>query len=320
MTTYIVRRLIQSFIVIMITTLILFLVNHLLPGDPIFLYISQDEFVRITTPEQLADLRHMYGLDKPLILQYVDWISKIFLHGDFGKSIFWHTTVIDEIKRAMPISLSLGMIAWIVSHIIGILLGIMTAIRRATWIDTVITTLGNLMITVPAYWAAILLIYFFGYLWGLLPITGWVAPWDNFGDSMRHMILPLFCIAILPAGGGIRQTRSSMLEVIRQDYVRTAFAKGLSERRVIFVHELKNGLLPVVTLMGMSIPHIFGGQILIETVFNIPGMGRLATAATFAKDYNIMQGLSLVMCSLVVVCNLAVDISYGWLDPRIRYR
>ena len=319
MTTYILRRIIQSAVVVLITTLILFLINRIMPGDPILAYISSDDYVRITSIEQMDALRAKYGLDKPLIVQYYTWMERIILHGDFGRSIFWDTTVLQELKRALPISLTFGAISWIISHTIGILLGTMTAIRRGKWADTLITTLGNLMITIPGFWAAILMIYVFGLWLNVLPIQGWVAPWVDFWGSLRYMVMPLFCVAILPAGGSIRQTRSTMLEVIRQDYVRTAWAKGLSERRIIFYHVLKNGLLPVVTLIGMSIPQIFGGQILIETIFNIPGMGRLATAATFAYDYNIMQGLSLIMCTVVIVSNLVVDVLYGWLDPRIHY-
>ena len=318
MTTYIYRRLIQAFIVIILTTMILFLITRLMPGDPILLYISQDEYTRITSLEEIQALKHQFGLDAPLMVQYARWIGGV-LHGDLGKSIFWGTTVWQELKRALPVSLFVGFGAWIFSHTIGIILGIITAVRRGRWEDTLLTTLANLGITIPNFWAGILLIYLFGLHLGWFPIQGWVPPWKDFWGCIYHMILPWMCIAVFPMGGGIRQTRSSILEVIRQDYVRTAWAKGLSERRVIFFHVLKNGLIPVITLTGMSVPQIFGGQVLIETVFNIPGMGRLATDAVFAQDYSIMQGLSLMMCTLVVLTNLLVDISYGWLDPRVRY-
>jgi len=307
----------MALVVLILATFIVFIIMRLLPGDPILLYLSQDAYSRFT-PEELATARHEFGLDKPVVLQYFDWLSGI-LHGDLGKSIFKSTQVTDEIKDALPITLYMGLIAWLVSHVIAIPAGIICAVKRGKWIDTVLTVMANIGITAPQFWVGILLIYIFGLYLNWLPIYGFVSPLDDLVLSIRKIIMPVFCLSLIPLSGCVRQTRSAMLEVIRQDYIRTAWSKGLRGRAVILRHALKNGIIPVVTLAGMSIPIIIGGQVLIETVFGIPGMGRLAVNALFSRDYAIVQGIVLVIAVLVVVCNLIVDISYSWIDPRIRY-
>ena len=304
---------------IILATLIVFLIMRLLPGDPILLYVSQDEFTRITSPEEIAALRAQFGLDKPLLIQYVNWIAGV-VHGDLGESIFMGTTVAEEIGRALPVTLHLGIVAWVVAHLFGVPAGVITAVRRGRWSDTVLTTLANIGITAPIFWVGILLIYGFGLHLGWLPIQGYTKPWEDFWLSTRQLIMPAFCMALPHMAGATRQTRSAMLEVIRQDYIRTAWAKGLRERVVVMRHAIRNGIIPVVTLAGMSIPRVFGGAVLIEVVFNIPGMGRLAVDALFSQDYAIVQGVVLMISAIIVVSNFIVDISYGWIDPRIRYQ
>ena len=289
----------------------------MLPGDPILLYFSQDAFAKFT-PEELAAARHEFGLDKPIVIQYINWLFGV-LHGDLGKSIFRNTKVIDEIGDALPISIYIGMLAWIVSHLIAIPAGIICAVKRGKWIDTVLTVFANIGITAPSFWIGVLLIYVFGLYLNWLPIFGYTSPMVDFWLSIKKVIMPVFCLSLAPLSGCVRQTRSAMLEVIRQDYIRTAWAKGLPERVVVMRHAVKNGIIPVVTLAGISIPLIIGGQVLIETVFGIPGLGRLAVDALFSRDYTIVQGIVLIIAGFVVVCNLIVEISYGWLDPRIRY-
>lgn len=281
------------------------------------LFISQDKYAQIT-PEELDAARHQFGVDRPILVQYFDWLSGLAF-GDLGKSIFTGTPVIQEIARALPISLYLGILAWIFSHVIAVPAGVICAIRRGKWVDTVLTVLANLGITAPTFWVGIILIYVFGYSLGWLPIYGYTSPFDDFWMSTRRAILPVFCLSLGILSGCVRQTRSAMLEVIRQDYIRTAWSKGLRERTVIIKHAMKNGIIPVVTLAGMSIPMILGGAVLIENVFAIPGMGRLATEALFSRDYAITQGVALLMAIAVVLSNLVVDISYGWLDPRVHY-
>jgi peptide/nickel transport system permease protein len=317
LSTYIVRRLILAVIVLVLVTLVVFFIMHLLPGDPVLLYISQDQYTSITA-EELAAARHRFGVDRPIIIQYFSWISGL-THGDLGKSIFSSATVSEQISSALPITVHLGALAWITSHLIAIPVGVVCAARRGKWVDTLLTIMANIGITAPTFWVGILLIYLFGLYLGWLPIHGYTSPLDDFWLSTRQVIMPVFCLCLTPLSGCVRQTRSAMLEVLRQDYIRTAWSKGLRERVVIARHALKNGIIPVVTLAGMSIPLILGGQVLIETVFGIPGMGRLAVNALFSRDYAITQGVILIMATMVLLSNLAVDISYGWLDPRVRY-
>jgi peptide/nickel transport system permease protein len=215
--------------------------------------------------------------------------------------------------------MQVGLAAFILSVVLGIPAGIISAIRRGKWLDTLVTTLANLGITAPIFWVGILLIYLFGLYLEILPIYGYVSPFENLWMSIKLSILPVVCLTIFPLAGVTRQTRSAMLEVIQQDYIRTAWAKGLSERVVIVRHALKNSLIPVVTLMTMSIRAIFGGQVLVETVFNIPGMGQLAVDAMLTNDYAVVQGAVLVITLVVTLTNLMIDLSYGWLDPRTRH-
>ena len=317
MTAYIIRRLIQAIIVIIMTSFIVFVVMRLLPGDPILLFIDQAS-VAGASPKAIEALRHEFGLDKPVLMQYFDWVSAA-LRGDLGMSIFLSRVVTDMIIQRLPITFHLGILAFLLSVFIGITAGVISAVRRGTWTDTWVTALANLGITAPIFWVGIMMIYLFGLNLRWLPIYGYTSPLDDFWLSTRQLIMPVFCLSIFAVSSAARQTRSSMLEVIRQDYIRTAWAKGLRERAVIMGHALKNGLIPVVTLKGMTVRNIFGGSVLIETVFNIPGMGRLAVDALMNQDYPIIQGVIMVIAIMVVLANLVVDLSYGWLDPRIRY-
>lgn len=281
------------------------------------MFYSQSSYASFT-PEELDAKRHELGLDQSIPKQYIDWVANVF-QGDFGKSIIRQSQVTDEIKKALPVSIFIGLITWVFAHLLAIPAGIVCAVKRGTWIDNIITSLANFGITIPVFWLGVLLIYVFGLTLGWLPIFGYTSPFDDFWLSIKKIIMPVFCLALTPLSGCVRQTRSAMLEVIHQDYIRTARSKGLTEKVIILKHALKNGIIPVVTLAGMSIPIIIGGQVLVETVFGIPGIGRLSVDALFTRDYPIIQGIILIIAVLVVVCNLLVDISYGWLDPRIRY-
>lgn len=318
MKTYIIRRLVQAVFVMLLSTIITFCIMRLLPGDPILLFVSQDEYTRTTSQEDIDALRKKFGLDKSLPRQYVDWIGGV-LHGDFGESIFFGTTVMEEIGSALPITFYLGIITFILANLIGIPAGVICAVRRGKWSDTLLTLLANIGITAPIFWLGILLIYFFGLYLGWLPIQGYTSPFEDFSLSIQKLIMPIICLVLFPLAGTVRQTRSAMLEIIQQDYIRTAWAKGLTERTIIIRHAVRNGIIPVVTLAGMGIPMILGGQVLIETVFNIPGMGRLAVNALFSQDYAVTQGVILIMSTVIVLSNLLVDLSYGWIDPRVRY-
>lgn len=318
MTAYIVRRLILGVIVLIIMTLIVFFAMRLLPGDPLVIFMGQQASSGSMSEAQMASMRHEYGLDKPIMIQYFDWLGGLF-RGDLGTSIYYHEDVGKLLGERFPITLYLGLMAFVVANVFGILLGVFAGIRRGTWIDTVSTTLANIGITIPVFWLGILMIYTFGLRLGWLPIYGYISPFTNFWESITHAIMPVICLAITGMAYTARQMRSAILEVIRQDYIRTAWSKGLRERTVIMKHALKNSLIPVITLMGIGLGMVFGGAVLVETVFAIPGIGRLLVTSVFAQDYVVVQSGTLLIAAIIILSNLIVDISYGWLDPRIRY-
>ena len=318
MTAYIIRRLLMALIIIFLVTLVVFFAMRLLPGDPLIIFLGQQASQGTITQEQLETLRHEYGLDKPILVQYANWAYGI-LRGNLGTSIHYHEKVSKLMRERFPITLHLGLMAFVIGNALGILLGMLAAIRRGTWIDTAATTFANIGITIFVPWLGLLLMYALGLKLNLLPIAGYTSPLENFWLSTKQVIMPVICLAITGLGFIARQTRSSMLEVIKQDYVRTAWSKGLRERTVILRHAVKNGLIPVITLLGIGIGLVFGGSILVETVFAIPGIGRLLVTSVFAQDYVVVQSGTLVIATIIILTNLIVDISYGWLDPRIRY-
>ncbi|HSW57862.1 MAG TPA: ABC transporter permease [Dehalococcoidales bacterium] len=317
MISYFVRRLFQSVIVLLIVTIIVFTAMRLLPGDPIRMLITASN-TESFSEEQIAEVRREYGLGRPMVVQYFDWVSHL-LQGDMGKSILYKSPVTEEIVRRIPITFHLGILAFIIGLIVGIPLGVISAVRRGTWLDTLVTMSANLGITVPTFWLGILMIYLFSLVLGWLPVQGYTSPFTDFWLNTRQLLMPVFCLSVFPIASTARQTRSSMLEVMRQDYIRTAWSKGLTEQGVIISHALKNGLIPIVTLAGLGVPMIVGGAVLIETVFNIPGMGRLAVTSVLNQDYPYVQGIILIISGVVLFINFAVEVTYGWLDPRIRY-
>jgi peptide/nickel transport system permease protein len=236
-----------------------------------------------------------------------------------GQSILFHYSVTEEVARRFPISLSLGLMALLVGVVIGPLLGAVSAVRRGTWLDTLLTLTATVGITAPSFWIGIVLIYVFGLKLGLLPIYGYTSPLEDVWTSLQQSILPVAVLAVFPVAAAARQTRSSVLEVLQQDYIRTARAKGLSEPTTIVRHVLKNALMPVATLQGEVFRNIVAGSVVVETVFVIPGMARLLISGMLAQDYPVVQGVILVVAIAVVLANLAVDILYALLDPRIQY-
>ena len=293
------------------------MVMRLLPGDPLQLYVGQGDTANATA-EELTALRKEFGLDKSLPMQYLEWIGGIFT-GDLGKSIFYRENVARLIAQRIPVTFHLGVTALIISAILGIGFGVVCALRRGKWLDNVLTVLANVGITVPSFWVGILLIYFLALKLNWLPVYGYTSPWKDFSLSARQLVMPVFCLSLFSIASLTRQTRSSMLEVVRQDYIRTAWSKGLHERVIILRHAIKNALIPVITQMGMQVGMIFGGSVVIETVFNIEGMGKLMAQAVFGHDYQIVQSGVLIVAAVVVLTNIVVDISYSWFDPRIRY-
>jgi peptide/nickel transport system permease protein len=317
MLTYIARRLIYSVVIIIVVSLAVFILIRLLPGDPIEMLISQTQLTEYT-PEMVETLRRERGLDKPLPAQYLDWFTRM-IRGDFGNSIMRNYDIGKELKSRVTVTLIIGLSAFLVGLIVGPLLGIISAIRRGKLIDSVVTILANIGITAPVFWVGILLLYIFAVWLDLLPIYGYTLPWNNFWMSLKQSILPVFVTALGPMASTARQTRSSVLEVLGEDYIRTAWAKGLNEKKVILKHVIKNSLMPVVTLQGTMLRMVVGGSVVVETVFVIPGMGKMMVDAMLAHDYTVVQGVTVVMTAVVVLSSLLVDLLYGWIDPRIQY-
>jgi peptide/nickel transport system permease protein len=313
MAAFIIRRALLSVIVLLLITILAFSLIHIMPGDPAVSALGMD-----ASREQLDKLRKELWLDRPLLVQYGHWLSNA-IHGDLGKSIIYRENVLGMITNRLPKTIHLALLALILGTTLGVSAGVISAIRRGKILDSVITLSANIGIAIPIFWLGILGIYSLGLKLGWLPIQGYTSPFDDFWMSIQKAIMPVICLSIPSIAVLARQTRSSMLEVIRQDYIRTAWAKGLKERVIMSRHALKNALIPVVTLLGIQLRTLFGGSVLVETVFNIPGMGRLLVNSVITKDFIIVQATVFVIAILVLLANLLVDISYGWLDPRIRY-
>ncbi len=317
MTTYIIRRLMHAVLVVLIVSLMVFLLMRLLPGDPILMYVTSGDLQSISK-EQIAQIKHELGMDQPLPVQYLDWLKNA-VQGNLGKSILYRYDVLQEIGNRLPITLYLGLWSFVIGCLIGPLLGVVSAVRRGKWLDSFVTVLANLGITAPPFWIGAIMIYVFSIYLGLLPVYGYTSPLKDLGVNLKQSIMPILVLATFPIASAARQTRSSVIEVMRQDYIRTAWAKGLNERVIIIRHVLKNALMPVVTLQGMLLRNIIGGSVVVETVFAIPGMGKLVVDGMISQDYPVVQGVILVVAVVVVLSNLVIDVLYGWLDPRIQY-
>jgi peptide/nickel transport system permease protein len=317
MAAYITRRLLWALIILILLTVVVFFSMRLLPGDPLMIYVAQSQISNIGQ-DALEQMRHDYGLDRPMIVQYFDWAGNV-LRGNLGKSIFYNDNVGTLMKARFPITGQIGITAFVIATILGTLTGLMAGLRRGKITDQLITPLAYIGITIPVFWLGIMMVYLFGVKLHWLPIGGYTSPFDNFWMNAKQLIMPVACESVLGLASMSRQMRSSVLEVASQDYIRTAWSKGLSERIIVVRHMLKNSLIPIITLMGFAVGSIFGGSVLIETVFNIPGMGRLMVSSIFNQDYVVVQASTLIFGTIVLLVNLIVDMSYGWLDPRIRY-
>lgn len=318
MLDYINRRLLQSVLVLILITIFVFITMRILPSDPIIIYLSESQYQSMN-PAELERLRHEFGLDKPLPAQYWDWISGV-ARGNLGQSIFVREDIGTLIRSHMPVSLYLGIISLIISSFLGISFGVICAIKRGKWVDVILTILANMGITAPTFWVGVLLIFLFAFKLGWLPMYGYVSPFENFWLSLKYAIMPCFCLALFPLSVLTRQTRSSMLEVILQDYIRTARSKGLRERDVIMRHALKNAFIPIITILGLQVRTLLGGQVIIEQVFAIPGIGRMMIEGVIHQDFQVVQSGVLVIGLGVLLINLLIDISYGYFDPRIKYQ
>jgi peptide/nickel transport system permease protein len=313
---YIIRRVFVGVILAWIASTIVFMAMRLLPGDPIETYVAQNQLQM--TDDHLKYLRHQFYLDRPFIVQYGIWLNDV-IHGNMGLSIYYHENVRNLLAERLPITLNLGFIAWTITAIGGIALGIYAAIRQGHWMDEFIRFFINTSSAVPVFWLGVVMIYVFGLKLRWFPIGGYTSPAKDLWMNLRQIAMPAVCLAIPGLAVIARQMRANMLEVIRQDYIRTAWAKGMSEKTVIFRHAFKNSIIPVLTILGASLGMILGGAVIIETIFAIPGIGRLMALSVLSKDYAVIQSTTLFLGFVTVIVNLLVDIAYCWCDPRIRY-
>ena len=312
MLRYILQRLGQTLLVLLIVSFLTYLLVDFLPGDPIAAMTGGE-----ISEETYDRLFHEMNMDKPVLVRYFLWL-KDALTGNLGMSASYHRRVIDIIGERVPVTIYLSLLAFVISVPLGIIFGIISAVRRGTAADTAVTLTANVCCCLPQFWLGILFMYVFAMKLGWLPSSGFVWPHEDFAMSLRQTIMPLLCLAIGGIASITRQTRSSMLEVIRQDYIRTARSKGLKNKKVIYVHALKNALLPVITLMGLRLGGLVGGSVFVENVFVIPGMGSLLVNAITSVDIPLIQGCVLLIAVFSCVVNLITDIVYVYVDPRIK--
>ena len=315
MRQYLLRRCLQIVPVLLIVTFLVFAMMWAIPGDPVRAFVGPGEAL---DARQLEVLRREHHLDQPMLVRYVIWLADA-LAGDLGRSTINNRLVAHEVGERAVITFQLGLVAWIVSVLIAVPAGIASAVYRGRPIDYLATVISIGAVAVPGFWLGIMGILLFGVTLGWLPTQGYVSLFDDPIEGLRHMLLPAFSLGITSCALIMRQTRSAMLEVLAQDYIRTARAKGLAERAIIWIHALRNSLLPVVTVLGLQTGRIFAGAVVIETLFRIPGMGQLMVQAIFQQDFMVVQGSVLVMALAVLLANLVTDLAYAWLDPRIKY-
>ena len=309
---FILKRTGQTMIVLFIVSIFVFLMVSFLPGDPVYAMLGGE-----ISQETYNRWYYELGLDQPLLIRYFLWISKA-VTGNFGTSASQHMAVIEVIAQRLPVTLYLSLLAFFVSIPTGIALGVLAAINRGKKIDGALTTFANVCSCLPQFFFSVLFLYLFSMKMHWLPSFGFTWPWVDLGKSIQQTIMPLLCLAIGGVASICRQTRSSMLEVIGQDYIRTARSKGLKPDKIITVHALKNALIPVITLMGLRLGGMIGGSMFVESVFNISGMGTLLVSAIRAQDIPLIQACVLLIAVVACVVNIITDIVYAAVDPRIK--
>jgi len=310
---YVLRRLLVASASFVIASVGVFSLPRLIPGDAVQLMLEERAYGK-----DLDDLRAKLGLDRPIHVQYVDWLGRV-VRGQLGESLWTKRPVIEELARRLPVSLELGLMALCFSISIALPVGIIAAVRQDSLADYVTRGLAILGLSVPGFWIATLAVLLPAIWWGWSPPIQFtefsVDPWAH----LSQFVLPAAILGLASAAAIMRLTRAMLLDVLRQDYVRTAWAKGVGERGVVLKHSLKNALIPVVTVLGIQVAQILGGTVIFETIFGLPGMGRFLFDAINQRDYPVIQGINLLIVSVVVVMNLTVDAFYAFLDPRIRY-
>ena len=300
--------------VLWLVTIIAFVLIRLAPGDPSAVMLGSD-----ATPAAVAEFRARYGLDRPIAVQYLAWLGHV-VRGDLGNSIYLGRPVTTAILERLPVSLTLTLTAFVIAIVLGITLGLVAAYWHDTWADRAVSAVAALGLSLPSFWLGICLIYLLAVRWPVLPSGGFVEPWRDPPAGLRHLLLPAFALGYLQSGLIARMTRASMLDALRGDFVRTARSKGVGELYVVVKHAFRNAVIPVLTVSGIALAVLFGGAVVIETVFTLPGVGRLLVNAVVRRDYPVVQGTLLLVAAWYVVVNIAVDLLYTLSDPRVRLR
>lgn len=315
MRRYFIRRILLLIPTLFIVSFAVFSMVRVIPGDVVELMVAEQGFA-----DDREEMRKILGLDKPILQQYFIYMKNIIFEGDMGTSLWSREPVVKEIGRRLPVSLNLAALAIIWTIIIGIPMGVISALKQDTWVDYLVrsTAIGGL--SVPNFWIATMLMVF-GAIW-----FKWVPPMDyvpfteNPAQNLSQLLAPSLILSIARAAAIMRMTRTMMLEVMREDYIRTARAKGLSKLIVVIRHALKNALIPVLIIIGLQLAFLVGGTVIMESIFVLPGMGKYLIDAISWRDYPVVQGINLILCSVIISINLIVDLLYGFIDPRIRYR
>ncbi len=313
MKRYIIRRILSLIPILLIVGLVGFLLLNLIPGDPALVMLGPE-----ATLDQINKLREELGLNLPLYIRLFNWYLRLFKL-DLGNSIFFSKPVIKSIIERLQPTVLLSIFSLIIASLIGIVSGIFAALKRGTWIDSIFTSLAVFGLSIPSLWLSLILIIVFGVWLKWFPVAGFVPLKEGFFNSIKTLILPSLVLGFVSSAFIARITRSSMLDVLNQDYIKVARAKGLNNRDVIIKHALRNAILPIVTVMGLTLGNLLSGAVIVETVFAIPGIGQLALSSIQRRDYPLTQGILLFTATIFVLINLLVDIVYAILDPRIRY-
>lgn len=321
MSRYLTRRLLQAIPLLFVISLLTFLIVEIAPGDAAQMYIDPNKG---TDPAYIAQVRQSLGLDQPVYVRYFGWLRQT-LTGDLGFSFRNRRPVVQEVGDRLPNTLLLSGTSLTLSFIIAIPIGVISALKRYTLIDYILSTAALAGISVPIFWVALLLVQVFAIQLGWLPATGMrdvreaYTGWQANVDVLRHMVLPTITLSLAQVASWSRYQRSALLEVLGQDYMRTAQGKGLPQRRILLVHALRNALIPMVTLLGISVPTIVTGAFITETIFGWPGIGRLGVEAVTGRDYPVIMAVTMLSALLIIIGNLLADFAYAWVDPRIRY-
>jgi peptide/nickel transport system permease protein len=314
MRQYVIKRLLLIIPTLLLVSAIVFSLTRLIPGDVVVLMFEEKAYAK-----DLDALRAKLGLDKPLYVQYATWLGKVAL-GDLGESLWTKRPVLEEVVRRLPVSAELGALAIVVALCLALPIGVLSAIRQDTMQDYTARSLAIVGLSVPAFWKATLVIVLPSIWFGWAPPLQFTPYAQNPWQHLSQFIAPAIILGIASGASIMRLTRALMLEVLRQDYIRTAWSKGLRERRVVLKHAFKNAIIPVITIVGIQIAQIASGTVIMETIFGLPGMGRFLVDAIYQRDYPVVQGVNLLIASIIVGVNLVVDMTYAYLDPRIRYQ